>query len=290
MRWFQKILLASVALTGLAFFAIEGLAATARTRLERTRNVGVDALVVPENDEAILRGARLASMMCANCHGGDLGGAPVFEDPALAVIDAPNLTPGHGGATSGYGTADWVRAIRHGVARDGHALLVMPSSDFQHLTAGDLGDLISFLRVLAPIDRQTRTITTTHVGQALMAVGAFGNVLHAENIDHDEPVKDAQVTKGSREQGAYLVATLGCRTCHGETLAGGKDANPDAPRGPDLRPAGPLGQWTEADFRLAMRSGRTPDGGTLSDFMPWKTLGGADDDELHALWTYLASL
>ena len=290
MRMLQRIIVGSVAVMGTAALVFEGVAANARARLNRTWHVRAEALAVSRDEPTTQRGARLAAMLCANCHGSDFGGAPVFEDPSLAVIDAPNLTAGHGTATRGYAAEDWVRAIRHGVGRDGHALMVMPSSDFQHLEAGDLGDLVSFLSELPPVDRETRPTTTTHLGQALMAVGAFGTVLHAETIDHDQPIAGAQFARGSREHGAYLVATLGCRTCHGETLAGGKDPNPDAPRGPDLRPTGPLGGWTEGEFRVALQTGQTPDGRVLSDFMPWKTIGHADDVELHALWNYLASL
>ena len=63
-----------------------------------------------------------------------------------------------------------------------------------------------------------------------------------------------------------------------------------APRGPDLTPSGPTAGWTEQDFVTTMRTGRTPDGRVLSDFMPWRTLGRADPAELHAVWTYLRSL
>jgi cytochrome c553 len=290
MRPLQKIVLGLVAVVGTAALGLEALAATARARLNRTWNVRSEAVVVSRDAESSERGARLATMLCANCHGADLAGAPVFDDPWLAVIDAPNLTAGPGSATHGYAVEDWVKAIRHGVGRDGNALMVMPSSDFHHLGAVDLGDLVSFLSDLPPVDRETRPLATTHLGQALMAVGAFGRVLHAETIDHDQPIAGAQFTRGSREHGAYLVATLGCRSCHGEALAGGKDSNPDAPRGPDLRPTGPLGGWTERDFHLALQTGQTPDGRVLSDFMPWKTIGHADEQELHALWSYLGSL
>jgi hypothetical protein len=83
---------------------------------------------------------------------------------------------------------------------------------------------------------------------------------------------------------------LECRTCHGDALSGGKDPNPAAPPAPNLSPAGELGGWTEAGFVNTLRTGRTPGGRQLSDFMPWKYFGRLTDDELRAIWLYLQSL
>src|SRR5678816_3012880 len=120
MRPLQKIVLGLVAVVGTAALGLEALAATARARLNRTWSVRSEAVVVSRDAESSERGARLATMLCANCHGADLAGAPVFDDPWLAVIDAPNLTAGPGSATHGYAVEDWVKAIRHGVGRDGN--------------------------------------------------------------------------------------------------------------------------------------------------------------------------
>jgi hypothetical protein len=39
-----------------------------------------------------------------------------------------------------------------------------------------------------------------------------------------------------------------------------------------------------------MRTGMTPGGHPLKDFMPWKYFGQMSDDELKAVWLYLQSL
>lgn len=283
-----RMALVGAALSMAAASGALGLATRAEARLARTWQVAPAPVAIDRGAEAVARGGHLAAILCANCHGADLGGAPVFDDGTLAVIDAPNLTPGSGSATVGYGDADWVRAIRHGVARDGHGLLIMPAADFQSLSRADLAALVAYLEHLPPVSRETRPVSTTRLGRALLQLGAFGDILDAETIDHAaSPASDAPAD--ALELGGYLVATMGCRTCHGPTLTGGKDPNPDAPRGPDLTASGPSAKWTEQEFVTTMRTGRTPDGRVLSDFMPWKTLGRADDAELHAIWIWLRS-
>ena len=52
----------------------------------------------------------------------------MLEQPsAFGTLAAPNLTRGAGGLGSTFTDTDWVRAIRHGIHRDGTSLLIMPS-------------------------------------------------------------------------------------------------------------------------------------------------------------------
>ena len=65
-------------------------------------------------------------------------------------------------------------------------------------------------------------------------------------------------------------------------------ALPGEPPPPDLRRAGPLADWSLGDFDLALRAGRTPDGGRLDpSFMPWPRYAGLDEVEVEALWRFL---
>jgi mono/diheme cytochrome c family protein len=82
-----------------------------------------------------------------------------------------------------------------------------------------------------------------------------------------------------------------CRTCHGPQLSGGSSPDPAVTfLAPNLTPGGELIVWKEADFIKAMRTGTKPDGKSLSDNMPWKSVGKLSDDELKAIFTYLQSL
>ena len=59
---------------------------------------------------------------------------------------------------------------------------------------------------------------------------------------------------------------------------------------PNLTRGGEMDGWSEEDFIATMRTGVTPSGHQLNDFMPWKYFGQMTDDELKAVWMYLQSL
>jgi hypothetical protein len=51
-----------------------------------------------------------------------------------------------------------------------------------------------------------------------------------------------------------------------------------------------IGKWTEADFILAMRSGKTPSGRVLDAQMPWTAFLGITDRDLKSMWAYLKTI
>ena len=136
-----------------------------------------------------------------------------------------------------------------------------------------------------------------------------------------EPVAPA----GSVARGRQLVDLGGCHDCHTPKLQNGAldrtkllsghPANaPLAPevvggastnmlltawRGPwgvtlsrNLTPdkESGLGSWTRADFKKALRTGVNPKGEVLRPPMPIGTLQNLPDQDLDAIWAYLATL
>jgi mono/diheme cytochrome c family protein len=257
-----------------------GMSFSANARLNRMYDIQPEPLTIPTDAESIEEGRRLASIYCASCHGKDMAGEEVFNDPALAVIAAPNLTAGNGGFAALHRDEDWVRALRHGVDPDGRALLIMPSKDFYHFSDEDLGQIIAYLKSAQPVDKHSQDVQVTLIGKVLIAAGAFGDILNAETIDHNAWRPSAPAPAVTSEYGDYLVRTFGCRTCHGEQLAGGKDPNPEAPDGPNLTPGGSLGAWSQQDFIHIVRARR-------SEWMPFESLRIMSDDELAAIYLYL---
>jgi mono/diheme cytochrome c family protein len=224
------------------------------------------------------------------CHSADLGGGIFIDDPAIGRVFAANLTKGRGGIGGEYSQEDWVRTLRHGVKPNGRSVFIMPSNDFYYLTDEDLGAMIAFLNTLPPVDREAEPPSITPMAKVLYALGAFGDALYAETIDHDtRPSKPEEgINPG---YGEYLVNVSGCRTCHGEALSAGQGPDPDMPVGPNLTPGGELRAWSEADFFRVMRSGETPTGRELNpEYMPWSSFAKMTDEELGAIWAYLGSL
>jgi mono/diheme cytochrome c family protein len=219
---------------------------------------------------------------CQECHAGDLGGKVMVDEPAFGRLASSNLTRGRGGI-DGYTDADFERAIRHGVGRDGRPLVFMPSEAFAPMTDEDLAALIGYLRTFAPVDRQPPEPKVGPVARALYLAGNFP-LLPVEIIAHDT-TRPPQTPGVTVEYGEYLATIGGCRSCHGQRLAG--DANPDAP---DIT-VGRLASWTEEDFFRSVREGRRPDGTGLDpQKMPWVRSGLMTDDEIRAVWAYIRSL
>jgi mono/diheme cytochrome c family protein len=260
-------------------------------QLTRIYIIPVEPVKVPIDASTISRGQHLAMVHCAVCHGDNLAGGVVFEDPSLGRIAAPNLTRGRGGLGGQLTDADYVRAIRHGIGPDGRALVIMPSRSFYYFSDDDLGALIAYAKSAPAVDHNTSDlVVTTPLARVLMAAGAFGDIFPAMGINHTGPRPVAPVPGVTAAYGDYLVVVGECRSCHGDNLAGGKDPNPKAPPAPNLTRGGELRAWSEADFIRTLRMGTTPAGYQLSDFMPWKYFGQMTDDELRAVWMYLQTL
>lgn len=285
LKWLAGIITILVLLgAGTAFY----LNNTAQNRLAKKYDVQPKAIAVPTDSSAIAAGQKWANYLCSGCHGSNFAGTRFFESPDLGTIFAPNLTPG--GVGGAYTDLDWVRAIRHGIANDGRPLLIMPSRDFQHLSDEHTGQIIAYLKSLAPTEQLWDKPKTTLLCNILFQTGAFGDALNAETIDHSAPPHFAPPRAENAEYGQYLVRLGGCRACHGEQLNGGKDPNPEAPMGPNLTPGGNLPAWKAEGFVKAMRTGVTPLGKELNrKFMPWEPIGKLDDDQLKAVYAYLMS-
>ena len=258
-------------------------------RMDKVYDIEPETIAISYDEESIAIGEHWAEIHCKHCHGPDLSGGIFFSDDAIGFVDAPNLTSGEGGLGATNTDADWIRAIRHGVKHDGTSVFIMPSNDFYYLSDKDLGGIIAYVKSAPPVDNITRGPNFTPLGKILYALGAFGNLLYAETIQHDvrPPSPAAGLTV---EYGEYLVNAHGCKSCHGQNLAGNQPAEPGAPFAPNLTQGGELIGWEEADFVNTVRTGVTPSGHELSDAMPWKGFRYLTDDEFSAIWLYLTSL
>jgi cytochrome c553 len=49
-------------------------------------------------------------------------------------------------------------------------------------------------------------------------------------------------------------------------------------------------EYTEASFIKALRTGKSPDGGSILPPMPWENYAKMTDDDLKAVWAYLQSI
>jgi len=233
--------------------------------------------------------------LCAECHGDNLGDVPDWISiPNLASVSSPNITSGQGSVIANFSNENWVRVLRHGVKPDGHSVFVMPSEAFEYLSDDDLGDILAYMQTVPPVDSSDENTSSqefTFLGHVVYGAGAFGNLIIASEIDHDNPPGSFPEPGVTIEYGEYLVNINGCYSCHGTQFAGAKLPDPESVLAPNLTPGGDIGNWTDADFIQAMRTGLIPSGRRLiPNFMPWEYKGKMTDDELKAIFLYLQSL
>lgn len=284
LRWFGFGLGALVVLLALGL----GTAWVAVARgMGRQYDVPAENFIAAADSAAIERGRHLAVAItkCADCHGADMGGAVVLEGGGFGRIVSANLTSGKGGIGAEYTDADWERAIRHGVGRDGRPLRFMPVLEYVAISDSDLAALVAYLKTLPPVDRERQTMRVGLVARVLSITAPDFPLLSAARLDHRAPHPVAPAPAVTREYGAYLAQVGGCTGCHGAHLTGGHAGPP--PKPPAINAAA-LAGWSEEDFTRVLRTGVRPDGRVLSTAMPWPATSQMTDDEIRALWLYIS--
>lgn len=280
-------------LIGIVILLVAGIYLLSERRLHTAYSIQPEEVAIPTDQDAIDFGSHTSVIRgCVDCHGPDLGGRAVIDDPVVGLIASANLTSGEGGIGGRYTDEDWVRALRHGVAPDGEPLVLMPAWEFYHLSDEDLGALIAYLKTIPPVDRSQPPIKLTLVTRTLFLADQIGTpLLSAEVLDHTGPRPAAPSPGATAEYGEYLAIV--CTGCHGPQLSGGPIPGAPASWPPprNLTPGGELGGWAAEDFILTMRTGVTPSGSTLDpEYMPWPTFSQMTDDELRAVFAYLQSV
>jgi len=285
LRWIA-ISLGSIA--AVAVGVVLGLFLLGRMKAGELPEFSVQPPLIPSDQASIARGRHLAEAvaLCTECHQNGLRGRSLGFPAVVATLVAPNLTAGKGGIGGSYTAADWDRAIRHGIAKDGRKLVLMPSQYYARMTDADFAALVSFLNSLTPVDNELPPSTIGVLGSALVGAGRFPYA--ADVMDHDQVGQRTITPAVSEEYGSYLVSLGNCRACHGPDLRGtaGRMGPPPAPSLVDSTRT-----WSIDEFRKTMRNGRTPGGRALDpQKMPWPRLANLTDDELDAVFEYVRSI
>lgn len=252
-------------LIGLTFLAGAALYPTGMKKLTRTyADIPVETVTIPGDAETVRRGKHVSIIWgCTKCHGEDLSGSLLTNDPILGTIPAPNLTAGKGGIGGSYSDTDWVRALRHGVMPEGRGEAFM--NNYSTLSDRDLGDLIAYLKQIPAVDAEYPAMRFGPIVPIAPAIGLVPPA--AEQIDHGAPRPADPVPGATSEYGSYLFTI--CRECHSTKIAE------------------EMKNWSEEDFVQAFRTGVLPDGKPLPAAMSSKTFGEMNAVELEALWLYL---
>jgi len=186
-------------------------------------------------------GARLSNVLdCNGCHGKDFQGANVTkDDPEFGDMNAPNLTL----LIAGYSDAEFERAVRRGVPKDGREMWFMPSESFQFLSDSDLAALLAHLRTFKPAGKQMPPIRKGPKFNDDVAAGKFGNAPEMIRRFASAPPSDL----GERHAFGRRIAQQVCAGCHNSALQGYPDFTPDL----DI-----AGAYTNAELETLLTTGK----------------------------------
>jgi mono/diheme cytochrome c family protein len=250
------------------------------------RSAPASELKVAGRPEQIVRGRAISDGFCSGCHSKTAtltGGLDVAEDLPVSIgsFVASNLTPA--GQLSRWSDGDIFRAIRNGVDKDGHWLIIMSYTNAGKLSDDDTMAVIAYLRSLSAAGKRTDN-PPDHLN--LLGIMMLG----AGMLPEGKPVSTGVVTAPPRSPdlryGEYILSYQDCRACHGDKLTGGVPGQL-APLGPDLYL---VKGWKFEEFVTTMRTGVDPNGHELGKQMPWRPIGRMGDEELRAIYEYLTHM
>lgn len=276
------LVLVIVALVGFVYFRFSQILAAEYRRPNFTISEDVAAadLELGKRIYAVRAG-------CVDCHGADLGGTKVIDDPALGSIYGANITP--------FKLASWsdeeiAAAIRYGVHKENRSLRGMPSFDYVSLSKSDIAAVIKYVRSVPPVEKESVPNRYGPVGRALTVLGQLPLFEAAAHIDQSKGFGDKPEEGPTYDFGKYLASS--CVGCHGHEFKGGpiQGGDPSWPPASNIR-LGANPKYDEASFRTMIQTGVSPvTNQPIRPPMPVALLKQMNETEIKALWEYLKTL
>jgi mono/diheme cytochrome c family protein len=221
---------------------------------------------------AIARGAYLARAGdCVACHtapGGKAfaGGLPMRTP--LGTVYSTNISPDAQSGIGAWSERDFERALRRGVARDGHNLYpAMPYPSYAKVSDADVAALYAyFIKAVAPVRQANRTPDIRFPLNMRWPLKLWNLVFLDSTPYRAKPNRTAEWNRG-----AYLVQGLGhCGACHTPRGAGFQEKGLDETEAAYLAGAeidgwyasslrgeqgAGLGRWSAAELKRFLGSG-----------------------------------
>ncbi|MFM0529892.1 cytochrome c [Paraburkholderia strydomiana] len=231
----------------------------------------------------------------------------------MGSIFATNITPDPGTGIGAYSLADFDRAIRHGVAKNGHRLYpAMPYPSYAKLSDDDLRALYAyFMHEVRPVHQENKPVGIPWPLNMRWPLALWNTVFTESGTYQTKASADSRASADTGalwNRGAYLVQGPGhCGSCHTPRgwamneqaldeispiyLSGALLDGWYAPSLRGDRNTG-LGRWNEADLYQFLKTGRNQHAvvfGSMADAFNNSTQFMTDND-LKAIAHYLKSL
>lgn len=276
--WILRILGATVVAVAIALSTVFVLSDRAINKRHPFKEYPIS---VPTDSAALAQGQRLGLMRCAGCHGDSLQGNPAFfDEPMIARIAAPNVPARIANLTD----AEFAGFMRTAVRKNGTSPFVMPPPGFYHISDGDLGAIIAWLRTLPVPATTTPPNSYRLMGRVGVLLGQFQTSYAAFDTTQERVGQDS--TWATTRHGEYLARVI-CTECHGLSLTGA--AGPPAATPSLAMAAG----YSAEEFTTLLRTG-TPRLSTTQLTLMAETarrsLTHLSDAEISSIYEYLKAL
>ena len=306
----KKILRIVGLLVLLVVVAVAGFATFVAARGVPTYDKPTPApLTVARTEVRVLRGQKIASMLCVQCHsvpGQTLKGKPMVDLPAeFGEIWSANITQDRKHGIGAWSDAEVVHLLRTGVRPDGRYAVVMPQ--FPHMSDADIQSVVAWLRSADPVVQPDPT--PTHPNQFNFLVKALTNTVMKPLPAPAAPIP-APDTTNQVAYGRYVADNLiACYACHSADFKKMNPLHPEQSAGyygggnpmlnlqretvlsANLTPdetTGLAAHYSEANFVRAVRFGQRYDGTPLR--YPMMPHSGLSDSETKAIYAYLQTI
>ena len=211
--------------------------------------------VIAQTPDPLAKGKYLATVgNCVSCHtredGQPFAGGVAFKTD-FGTIYSTNITPDTTVGIGGWTEAQFMRAMREGIAEDGeHLYPAFPYTAFTKVTDEDLKEIFSYLK---SVPASSTKPTPNQMGfpfnqRQLMAV--WNTMFFEAGVYKADPKQSPEWNRG-----AYLVEGLGhCGACHTPRNILGGEKNDQALSGgiyQDKVAGGAIRQWSAVNLTSA---------------------------------------
>jgi mono/diheme cytochrome c family protein len=236
-----------------------------------------------------------------------LGGGNYLVIDGIGKVWIPNITPDVETGIGGWTDDEIRRALRDGIAKDGHLMMpMMPFNSYQYMSDADAGAVIAYLRTVPPVKLDRPRQETD--------LGFMGNFFIGRGVAHHLPARNVpEVNRANQLKWGEYVMRLGhCWECHSQKgmfpsdigekdfMSGSPDVDPILEKAvgkiymrnltPD--PETGLGKYSAEQIKTALKNGTLLSGKKMAPpmslFIPH--ISGLSDEDLDALVAFLLSL
>lgn len=257
------------------------------------------------HDEQVKLGAYLAHLGdCIACHtakgGKSMAGGGELKTP-FGIIYSTNITPDVKTGIGGYSFEQFDRAMRKGIAADGHNLYpAMPYPSFAKTSVDDMRALYAYM--MHGVEPVAQPNKENHLIWPFSM--RFGLKLWNMVFLDDAPFKADSLKSAQWNRGAYIVQGLGhCGSCHTPRGIGfqEKTMSQDGGDGKEFLTGSTVeawhavnlrNQWPAADMAKFLKTGYNSHAtayGTMTEVVHFSTQNLSDSD-LSAMGEYISSL